>query len=381
MRVVVIIPSFYPAIVYGGSTFASYHLTKAAAESGVDLWVSTTNANGCERLDKEVNIFQSLDQFKIKYYHEELVNYFSSSYIFGIFKDIKNADVVHIQSIFSYPTPLALFYSMLFRKKVLLSPRGSLAQWSFQIKGWHKKQWIKCLITPFIKTVTWHATSEKEKNDILKIFPKAHVKIISDGTFLDQSKTALTRVDMFNSLSLKESRYIAAMGRIHPVKGYDILIKSFQIIKKSNPDLKLLIAGSDEGDLKHLTELVSSFKLDNQVVFVGPVSGATKESFLQNAELLVLPSHTENFGIVVVEALAQGTPVVASNKTPWRVLEKFNAGYWVENTTNEIAHSIINLLSNTTTNWEMNAKLLSKEFDWYKIAKRYKHILEEIHNG
>ena len=82
MRVVVIIPSFYPAIVYGGSTFASYHLTKAAAESGVDLWVSTTNANGCERLDKEVNIFQSLDQFKIKYYHEELVNYFSSSFIF-----------------------------------------------------------------------------------------------------------------------------------------------------------------------------------------------------------------------------------------------------------------------------------------------------------
>ena len=117
MRVVVIIPSFYPAIVYGGSTFASYHLTKAAAESGVDLWVSTTNANGDERLDKEVNIFQSLDQFKIKYYHEEIVNYFSSSYIFGIFKDIKKGGCSSHSINFFIPDSISTVFFNVVQKK------------------------------------------------------------------------------------------------------------------------------------------------------------------------------------------------------------------------------------------------------------------------
>lgn len=381
MRVAVIIPSFYPAVVYGGSTFASYHLTKAASDNGLKIHVSTTNANGDKRLAVAVNKFTDLDGFQVKYYHEQKVNHFSLSYLLGIWKDIRTADVVHIQSIFSYPTPIALFYAFIQRKKVLLSPRGSLAAWSFQIKGSLKKAWLSFFIKPFVKKCTWHATSEKEANDIYSLFPKAQVELITDGTFVEEYQTTtIDRKDLLKRFDLSDGDYLAAMGRIHTVKGYDLLIESMLLVQKEFPKLKLLIAGQDEGDLKKLIKLLQKHALEEKVHFVGSLKGEEKQAFLKHAHALVLPSHTENFGIVVVEALACGTAVIASNKTPWAILEKAKAGYWLENTSPSLAKGITNLLSNTSIDWERNAKLLSQEFDWGTVAKRYKQVLEKIYN-
>lgn len=381
MRIAVIIPSFYPALVYGGSTFASYHLTKAASDNGLSIAVSTTNANGRKLLDVPVNEFTQLDNFQIKYYHEQWVNFFSLKYLIGVWNDIKSADVVHIQSIFSYPTPIALLYAFIQRKKVLLSPRGSLAAWSFQIKGNLKRAWIHCFIKPFVKKHTWHATSEKEVNDIRNIFPNAKVELITDGTFVEEyNSTTIERKDLLQSFGLLDGDYLAAMGRIHAVKGYDLLIESMSFWEKEFPKLKLLIAGTDEGDLSRLEGLVKKLDLGGKIHFIGAVKGEKKQAFLKHAKGLALPSHTENFGIVVVEALACGTPVIASKKTPWAKLEKAEAGHWVENDPNSLAIGISNLLLNTSIDWERNAKLLSQDFDWATVAKRYKQVLEKIHN-
>ena len=123
MRVAVIIPSFYPALIYGGSIFASYNLTTYASALNIDIWVSTTNANGRKRLNVKTNEFIPLHKFHVKYYHENILNLLSLRLIFGIYNDIKKSDLIHIQSIFSYPTPISLLFSKILKKKVLLSPR------------------------------------------------------------------------------------------------------------------------------------------------------------------------------------------------------------------------------------------------------------------
>ena len=88
------------------------------------------------------------------------------------------------------------------------------------------------------------------------------------------------------------------------------------------PELILKIAGNDEGYKLVLEELIKKYGLKSKVSFIGNVSGEEKELFLRKAKCLVMPSHTENFGIVAVEAMAQGTPVIASKNTPWEIIEK-----------------------------------------------------------
>ena len=112
MNLVVVIPYFYPANIYGGPIFAAYNLCKKIAEIGVNVDVITTNINGKKKLDVMPNVFISQSGLKVKYYYQYLFPYFSHKMIFGLANDIKNADVVHIQSIYSLSTVLALFHSL-----------------------------------------------------------------------------------------------------------------------------------------------------------------------------------------------------------------------------------------------------------------------------
>ena len=150
MKVALVIPSFYPATVYGGSIFASCYLTKEAAHQGLDIRVLTTNANGKKRLNLVSNKFIDLDGFKIKYYHEQCIKYFSFRLLFGLWNDIRSTDVLHLQAIFSYPTPITLML-VFFNKKVLLSPRGSLFKYSFEKGSFLKIIWLNLMIKPFVK--------------------------------------------------------------------------------------------------------------------------------------------------------------------------------------------------------------------------------------
>lgn len=370
MKVSVVMPYFFPATVYGGPIFASYNLCREIANLQTQVQVITTDANGLQRLNKSVNKFQTLNNFKVKYCKEEIPKYLSFSFIFHLWKDLKDSDVVHIQSIFSYTTPVALIYSFLQNKNVLLSARGSLAKWSFTKRGFLKKLWINLLIRPFLKNVIWLATSEKEENEILYFFKSSKVKTLSDGVVIP--------VDF----KIKDSKwtsqnYIAALGRIHEVKGYDLLIKSMKKILDYDHSLKLFIAGNDEGDLARLKTIVANLKLNEKIQFVGSLNGEDKNQFLANANCLALTSHTENFGIVVVEALSLGTPVVASRNTPWAILESYHSGLHIENNPDDIAKACITVLKNLKE-YEKMTKLLAQQFDWKNIANQYLKILKSI---
>jgi len=165
MNILVVIPSFYPAVVYGGPIFSSLYTCKELSKySDVNLKVVTTNANMDSRLNVATNTWLNQGYgFLIKYYHDTIINKFSFKLTCKIWKDIKESDVIHLQSIFNSPTPITLIYSLLLNKKVILSPRGSLGIWCVNNGSKFKKLWIKAFIKPFLKNIVWHATSEQEK--------------------------------------------------------------------------------------------------------------------------------------------------------------------------------------------------------------------------
>lgn len=112
--------------------------------------------------------------------------------------------------------------------------------------------------------------------------------------------------------------------------------------------------------------------------FIGEVSGQDKVDLLANADLFVLPSHSENFGNVYIESLAAGTPIVASLNTPWQEVEEADCGKWVANTIEDITKAILELLDKDRELMRVNSKAFAKKYDWKNIAVQFKELFEEI---
>lgn len=380
-NVLIVIPSFYPATIYGGPIFSTLHTCNKLKEIDINVFVSSTNANGDKRLDVVANEFLYDLGFPVKYYNESLIGRISFPLMFSIWKDISIAKVVHIQSIFSMPTPIALFYCLLLKRKVVLSPRGSLGGWCLDKKSIIKKLWLNILIKPFLKHVTWHATSEQEKIEIFDIFGSRKVRIIPNG--IDFEALSISRINYYYFLEkygvCSPSRIIISMGRLEKKKGFDILIKSIAKIISDGGDVKLFIAGPDYGELANLIRLCQSLGIENKVTFVGKIDGDEKIDFLGAADVFAMPSHNENFGNVYAESLACGTPIVASTNTPWQEVEQYKCGKWVSNTVDATASAITEILDGDRATLQKNSKQYIKKFSWQNVAHEFKKLYQELY--
>ncbi|MHC5791733.1 glycosyltransferase, partial [Streptococcus pyogenes] len=116
-----------------------------------------------------------------------------------------------------------------------------------------KSYWLKYAIKPFLGNVVWHSTAQQEKDEILRVFPKAKVEIIPNGIELSKFKSgnlcsSSEYTSRFLNMEIDAGKIIVSMGRIQKKKGFDILIKSFLDVTAKYPTAKLLIAGEDEGE-------------------------------------------------------------------------------------------------------------------------------------
>lgn len=388
MKINLIVPSFYPAIRYGGPIFSTFHTCKELAKfEDIDVYVSTTNTNMYSKLNVKINKWIKLENFYVKYYDETIIDKFSLSLYKNIHKDIKKSDIIHIQAIFNTPIPISLFWAKFYKKPTILSPRGSLGKWAINNGNKFKKLWLKLFIKPFSNYVIWHATSDQEKQEILSHFPDAKIKIIPNGIDMSEFKKFnqmekeeyIKKYIKKNKININNiNNIIISMGRLQKKKGFDILINSFYFILHKYPNSFLLIAGPDEGEKQNLEKLIKKLSLENNVFLVGNLQGQDKIDFLANADLFVLPSHNENFGNVYLESLAVGTPIVASKNTPWKEVERYNCGKWVENSVEETTKAIMTMLNKHKNEIKMNCINFAKKYDWKNIAIQFKEFFENI---
>ncbi|HID9092169.1 TPA: glycosyltransferase [Enterobacter mori] len=377
MKILVVMPHFYPATVYGGPIISSYNTCQELAKLGHEVFVSTTNVNQNTKLDIETNVnIKISDNFNIKYYEETIANRFSCQMVRRLWSDIKSVDVVHIQYIFNYCTLVALYYAVLQRKKIILSPRGCLGEWCLNQGSRLKKIWNKIFIRSCAKKILWHATSEQEKFEIVKVFGKVPVFISPNGIDNDefQSAVVLEKQEIIKKFipSYPKSTYnklIVSLGRLQKKKGYDILIKAFSESLIKFPDSILIIAGPDEGEKESLIEIVSKKKLTDNVYIIDSLFGQDKVNFLASADVFAMPSHNENFGNVYLESLAAGTPIIASVFTPWKLVEKYECGKWVEVDILEVSKALDEILMVNREFLRQQSLICAEEFSWAKSAK------------
>ena len=171
------------------------------------------------------------------------------------------------------------------------------------------------------------------------------------------------------------------MGRIYPVKGLPMLVEAWARVR---PDGWLLqIVGPDEaGHKAEVEKAVSAAGLNEVISFVGPLDGEAKRSVLFNADLFVLPTHSESFGMVIAEALAHGLPVLTTTGAPWSMLPQRGCGWWVDPTVDGLTGGLRQATSLDSGMLQaMGAKgreLVIAEYRWERIAKQFVITYEDV---
>lgn len=205
---------------------------------------------------------------------------------------------------------------------LIVSPRGMLEPWALNHRAWKKRlAWWFYQHRDLKSARVLHATAAQEAENLRRLGLTQPIAVIPNG------------IDLPSGVEphqwTKASRVALFLSRIHPVKGLLNLVDAWGMARPAG--WRLLIAGPDEDGHRAVVEKrVRAAGLMADCEFVGPVDGQRKSELYRTANLFVLPSFTENFGVVVAEALSYGLPVITTRGTPWADLESYGCGWWVE---------------------------------------------------
>jgi len=239
------------------------------------------------------------------------------------------------------------------------------------------------------KAACLHVASQKEAEGCLKAGFQTPITIIPNGIDpkvfekLPNPREAEDRWPI-----LKDRRVILFLSRISQEKGLDQCIPAMRDLLNIGGfgDTLLVIAGPDhKGYMAKLKDLLACYKLEKFVFFPGMVHGREKLALYRRADIFVLPSYSENFGIVVAEALACGTPVITTTGTPWKELQEVDAGRWIAPERGPLAEALRELLEMSAQTREAmgqrGRKLVFERYSWEKAARKLQIVYQCILEG
>jgi len=251
------------------------------------------------------------------------LNFMSVRELIAFCKTLSKAEysLIHLQHVWD---PYIHIIARVARKKgipYIITPRGMLEPWIMNRNPLKKKLAMLLYQRKDIEKAAYlHATCEMERENIRKLGFKNPIVVIPNGIEISNVKL---------KAEWKEVQNILFLSRVHPKKGIDLLIEAVAQLPANT--LHITIAG--EGDAAYVEELKQlsvQKKVAHQFHFVGGIYGKQKWELYQQSDLFVLPTYSENFGIVVPEALYTGLPVLTTTGTPWQELETENCGWWIE---------------------------------------------------
>lgn len=257
----------------------------------------------------------------------------STSLVRHLRRKAAEVDVVHNHSLWSMVNVAAGWIVPGRRAKLVTSPRGTLSTWALSRNPQAKRLLWPLQRRALVQADLLHATSEVEYQEIRAHGFTAPVAVIPNGIDLPPLPTTATR-------GSGSQRTLLFLSRIHPTKGLDRLLHAWMQLQDNHPDWRLVIAG--QGEVAHVQEVEA---LANRlglvgVEFPGPLFGDAKSSAYWGADLFVLPTHSENFGMVVAEALAHSCPAIVSQGAPWAGLHAEGCGWWVGNDVQTLAATL-----------------------------------------
>ena len=295
-------------------------------------------------------------------------------------------NVIHVHGLWDREIRIAARTAIAKGIPLVWSPHGMLAPWALKYRWWKKCLPWHLYLKRLLKGASgFHVTSSLEKEWITKLGFMSRVEVVPLGThLLPQEVIESARREKQG----QNERTLLFVGRIHPVKGLDNLIDAWAKVSPKGWRLRLVGGENREGYVAALEVKCRDLHVEASVDFVGAKYGEELQRAYAEADCLILPSFTENFGGVVVDALGAGRPVIASDKTPWRELEENpfgKCGWWVPNDPDSLEQTIGDMIVLSDADREamgMNGRrLVAAKYTWTAVSEQMWKVYEELSRG
>jgi glycosyltransferase involved in cell wall biosynthesis len=306
--------------------------------------------------------------------------------------EMTSIDILHINGFWGHPVYAASKVARKRNAPYILSPHGCLSPWSLRntfLKRIKKKLYFDHISVPIMnESVCLHACSLLEAEHFRMVDYKGPITIIPNGVDTNEFSDGDSAEAEVIWPDLKDRPVVLFMSRLSPEKGLDMLIPMWaELIKTAScKDALLVIAGPDvRGYIKVVEALIKKYNIASNILLTGMVQGQEKIALLRRADIFILPSYSENFGIVVAEALSCATPVITTTGAPWKELQDVDAGRWVSPESSELGEAVRELLAmSDSKRKEMGSRgrsLVYKNYSWDSIARKMVTVYNCILDG
>lgn len=387
MKILQIIPSI--SLVYGGPSQMVLGLSAALATQGIEVTIVTTDSNGDigqPPLDVPLNQMIKQDNYQIIYFRcSPFRRYkFSFNLFLWLSQHLNEFNLAHIHALFSPVTTLSATIARSRNFPYILRPCGMLDPADLQKKKQLKQIYINLLEKPNLAAASaLHFTSQQEASISQKWGLSIPEFVMPLGVSLPTPSLPLSARDYWQIPA--ELPIILFLSRIDPKKGLNLLIPALEHLLAEGLSFHFVMAGSNPQNAEYEAQIqarIQSSSLAHYTTITGFITGALKMALLQAADLFVLPSFYENFGIAVAEAMVVGVPVIISNQVYiWEEVQQAEAGWICSLEIEDIVSQIKQALQQPQ---ERNRRGLNaqnyakKNYSWDAIASQIIPIYEQI---
>jgi glycosyltransferase involved in cell wall biosynthesis len=311
MRVLHVCGMYLPATEWGGPPFAVAGYADAERRAGIDCEVFATTARGAPGLPPIAPGARDVDGIRVTYFPaaDGKQSLIAPAMLPALARRVREVDLVHTHMLWAFPGIVADWAAIVGRVPYVVTPHGSLDPWALSQRRWTKRAFLAVTERHTLRRAAFvHYTAEAERAQVpgwLRDAPSEIVPNVIDASRFAPSDAAVRRA----------SREVLILGRIHLMKGFDVLIPAWREVFAAAPDARLVIAGPDEGGYRAEVErLIVEAGVGGSVEFTGHLDAAGRAERFARAALLVQPSFRENFGMAVAEAMAAELPVIVSDR-------------------------------------------------------------------
>ncbi|MEM7063170.1 MAG: glycosyltransferase [Cyanobacteria bacterium P01_B01_bin.77] len=388
MKILHVIPSI--SATRGGPSQAILEMVKALHDLNLEVDVITTNDDGNGLLNVPICTWFEYQGVKIRFFSRfsPPINAvrefaFSVDLTYWLWNHIHEYDLLHIHGMFSYTSTSSMLVARAFRKPYLVGTHGVLCRWALQQSAMRKRVYLRLIERANLdKSAGFHVNSHKEKEEIDRLEFHCPKFLIPHG--LNSSEIisdASTRLRDHYNLPADEPIFLF-LARLHPVKGLEYLIQALANLKERR--FTFILAGDgDELYEAHIQQYLKEQGLQKHVIMTGFVDGELKQLLLQGADLFVLTSYMENFGVAVLEALASGTPALVTSGVALATdVEQYGLGYVVPQEVNAISSALVQYLQLSEQQKNLLCrkaqKFVTENYTWDRIAANLSNVYQSV---
>ena len=379
MRILYLSSYYKPAFVYGGVVTAVAALCESLVKLGVKLTVLTTNANGEQCLDVPLGQPVVVDGVTVYYYPVvkglPRTFFYSPDLAHAIDGMVGDCDLVVLDTFYTHPTGAAVRACLRTHTPYIVPLHGALLPWSLRQKSFKKQLYMFLLGRRYLNQAAALQCSDPVESTALKNMRlKAPFFVVPYGLDLAQWEKLPLRGTLRRQLDISETdRVLLMLGRLHRVKNPELAVDMLGLLQRA--DIHLVFVGPDEEGYGSILEpRAAALGCADRIHFTGLLTGEAILNAMADADLLVMPSVMESFGMAAIEAMVSGLPVLLSEYVPvGRWVEEAGAGRQVACTPEAFAVACQEMLDDDHTLKEMGRRariLATQRFDGSMVAKQ-----------